>query len=394
MRVGRSTSAVTPAFAIVANGFAEGPAQALRDYLVERGSTVVTILHPLTVEQGKRHRVSFYGAGRHVAERTVRLPLSPPLSYAIDPFVPLLPPRVDTWFGFNPLACGRGLAARAFGRARRVFLWSVDFVPDRFGPGTTATRLYDRLDRLCCTRADARVELTDAAREARNARHGLGGNAAPAHVVPMGAWLDRVPTTPEEGIERRRVVFLGHLVPRQGVDVLLEALALLCRRGEKVTTDVVGGGPLEAELRARSHDIGLDGLVRFHGFVPDHRDVERMLADASLAVAPYRPDGTFTGYADPGKLKAYLAAGLPVVLTDVPPNASELAREGGAELVAFDAAAIADAVSGGLAEADEWRRRRASALAYARRFDWPALFDEAFTKLGLEPPDGGPSAAR
>jgi hypothetical protein len=88
------------------------------------------------------------------------VPLRPPFSYAADPFVPLWPPRVDAWFGFNPLACARGLVARRLGRARRVVLWSVDFVPDRFGPGTPATRIYDRLDRLCCTRADARVELS------------------------------------------------------------------------------------------------------------------------------------------------------------------------------------------------------------------------------------------
>src|SRR5262249_30980455 len=42
-------------FAIASNGFAEGPAQALRDYLVSRGARVVTIFHPLTPEQGRRH---------------------------------------------------------------------------------------------------------------------------------------------------------------------------------------------------------------------------------------------------------------------------------------------------------------------------------------------------
>ena len=39
-------------FAIVANGFADGPAQALRDYLIAREATVITILHPLTPENG------------------------------------------------------------------------------------------------------------------------------------------------------------------------------------------------------------------------------------------------------------------------------------------------------------------------------------------------------
>ncbi len=379
----------------MANGFAEGPAQALRDYLVARGAGVVTILHPLTREQGTRHVLTTYAGGRRVSERTRRLPLKAPLSYALDPFVPLLPPRVDAWFGFNPLACARGLVARRTGRARRVVLWSVDFVPDRFGAGTLPTRVYDRLDRTCCTRADARIELSEAAREARSRRHGLGADASPTHVVPMGAWLDRVVTTPADGFERRRVVFLGHLVARQGVDVLLEALALLKARGEELTADVIGSGPLETALRDRARALGLETTVRFHGFVADHRDVERLLAESSVAVAPYRPgEGTFTEYADPGKLKAYLAAGLPIVLTDVPPNASELARAAGAEVVPYDATGIADALSRSVASPERWQERRRAALDHARRFDWPILLGDVLRKLELEPPDASSSAVR
>ncbi len=368
--------------AIVSNGFADGPAQALRDYLVARDVGVVTIFHPLTPEQGRSHRVATYAGGAPEAERKVRLPLKPPASFVLDPFVPLLPPKVDAWFGFNPLACARGLVARSTGRARRVMLWSVDFVPDRFGRGTLPTRIYDRVDRLCCRRADARIELSEAAREARNRRHDLPPEAARAHVVPMGAWIDRVPTTPPDGFRRRRVVFLGHLVARQGVGTLLYALAAR----EDIAADVIGSGPLEAELRKHAERLGLEGRVVFHGYVADHREVERLLSASSVAVAPYQQsDDTFTRYADPGKLKAYLAAGLPIVLTDVPPNARQLAAEAGAEVVADDAAAIAEGVSRALNSPEQWRARRESALAYARRFAWNVLLGDLLAKLDLSP---------
>jgi glycosyltransferase involved in cell wall biosynthesis len=354
--------------AIVANGFADGPAQALRDYLVAEGSEVCTVLHPLSAEQGRTHVMASYVGGERVSERHVRLPLRPPASFVLDPFVPLLPPRVDVWFGFNPLACARGLVARA----GRVVLWSVDFVPDRFGRDTLATRIYDRLDRLCCVRADARVELSEAARDARNRRHELGD--AGAYVVPMGAWLDRVPTTTEESFRRGRVVFLGHLVERQGVATLLSAL-------DGRHADVIGTGPLATELRAQAPEH-----VRFHGYLAAHRDVERLLSEAAVAVAPYRQTAeTFTRYADPGKLKAYLAAGLPIVLTDVPPNARELAAEAGAEVVADDPAALRDAIERALASAERWRARRAAALAYARRFDWNILLADLLAKLDINP---------
>jgi glycosyltransferase involved in cell wall biosynthesis len=374
-----------PSFVIAANGFGDGPAQALRDILVLRGAEVVTIFHPLTREQGNRHIVTTYENGERVEERSIRIPLRPPASFAVDPFVPLLLRRVDVWFGFNPLACARGLFARRLHRAETCVLWSVDFVPDRFGHGTPLTRLYDRLDRACCLRADARVELTEAARDGRNQRHGLSPGVTPTHVVPMGAWLDRVERTAKDGYESRRIVFLGHLVPRQGVDVLLRTVRLLVDRGEGVTADIVGTGPLEGDLRSQARDLGLDDVVLFHGFVPDHREVERILAGGAVALAPYRTTGeTFTRYADPGKLKAYLAAGLPIVLTDVPPNARELARTAGAEVTACEPAALADAVSRVLSSPAGWRSRRELALDYARRFDWSALLGDVLGKLGLD----------
>jgi len=359
--------------AIVANGFAEGPAEALRDFLVARGADVLVVAHPLTAEHGGTHVVTRYRDGGVAARRAVDLRLRPPASYALDPLVPLVPPRINTWFGFNPLACAQGLALRRLHRARRAVLWSVDFVPDRFGAGTLSTRIYDRLDRHCCLHADARVELSDAARTWRNERHGID---APAHVVPMGAWLGRVPRSSAAALAERRVVFLGHLVERQGVELLLDAAARL----PDVRVDVIGGGPLEPLLRERAGPS-----VRFHGFVTDHREVERLLAQAALGVAPYRP-GSFTRFADPGKLKAYLAAGLPIVLTDVPPNAGELAREAGAEIVPFDADGIARAIESGLADRDRWEQRHAAALAYVSRFDWEALLGDLARTLGLALP--------
>jgi glycosyltransferase involved in cell wall biosynthesis len=372
-------------FAIVANGFADGPAQALRDHLVSRGDDVVTVLHPLTREQGTTHVVTTHADGREVRTRSIDARLRPPLSFATDVAIPIAVPRVDAWFGFNPLACGRGLVHRRLGRAAKVFLWSVDFVPDRFGPGTPLTRVYNLLDRYCCTHANARVELSEAARAARDLHHGLVGTSAPpAIVVSMGAWLERTPTTTEDGYERRRIVYLGHLVPRQGVSRLLDALAVLDRRGANVTADIVGSGPEEEALREQARSLGLDAIVRFHGYVADHRDVERVLAEGSLAVAPYVDAPTsFTRHADPGKLKAYLAAGLPIVLTEVPPNARELADEAGGEIVPYEAEALAGAIERGLASPSAWQERRRQALACARRFDWPVLLDDALARLGL-----------
>ena len=369
-------------FAIVANGFAEGPAQALQEFLVDQSAARVTLLlHPLVDEGDTRHLIAVYERGSKPRIRRIRLPFWPPLTYPLDLAVPPRIGRVDGWFAFNSLACARGLAARCSGRASTVVYWCVDFVPDRFGTGLL-TRAYDRLDRVCCSRADARFELSRVALDSRNRRHALPeSELAPAQVVPMGAWLARVPTTPQDGYRRRRVVYLGHLVPRQGVQLLVDALALL---DEQIEADIIGRGPLEEELRAAVVTRGLADRVTFHGFVEDHRDVEAILGGGSVAVAPYATDDeTFSRFADPGKLKAYLAAGLPIVLTDVPPNASELVSRGVARLIGYSADELAAAIKRILADPSEWQARRSAALALARRFDWPKILGPALESVGF-----------
>jgi glycosyltransferase involved in cell wall biosynthesis len=225
------------------------------------------------------------------------------------------------------------------------------------------------------------VELSEAARDARNARHGI---ATPAAIIPMGTWLSRVPTASYAG---KRVAFVGTLAPEKGIDVLLGALALI-----DVEADIVGGGSMEQHVRDSVTRLGLDARVRVHGFVPDHRDVERIVGAASVAVAPYDPaEESYARFADPGKLKTYLAAGLPVVLTAVPPNANELAREAGAEIVAFEPAALARGIEKALADAGEWQRRHDAALVYAARFDWERLLGDALPRLGIAIPATKPA---
>jgi hypothetical protein len=216
-------------FALVANGFGDSaPAGPFREYLLDRGARrVTTIFHPLDRDSEPRHVITHYEGDGRARTRSLRFPSRPPHTYPLDFFVPPLPDAVDGWFGFNNLACARGLLARRMDRAEKVVYWAIDFVPDRFGPGLL-TRAYDALDRFCCLHADGWFDLTEAALAGRARRHELTpGEGATRRVVPIGAWLARVPSVPEDGWKARRVIYTGHLVARQGVQTLVEALAEL-----------------------------------------------------------------------------------------------------------------------------------------------------------------------
>jgi glycosyltransferase involved in cell wall biosynthesis len=372
-------------FAVVANGYFDSPPVGpLTEHLLDRGVPRLTVvIHPLNTDGDPHHEIRHYERGELRRRRQLRLPTRPPYTYPLDLLVPPVVGRVDGWLAFNNLAAARGIAARRLGRAGRVLYWAIDFVPDRFG-ASPLSRAYDALDRFACRHADARIDLSQPALEGREARLGLGPGDAPGAVLPIGAWVDRVPVADESAAARRKLVFSGHLVERQGVGMLLEALAELRRRGVAFEAAIGGRGPLEAQLREQADRLGLNGSVQFTGFFEDHRDVDRLLASSSIAVAPYDPsDGTFSQYADPGKLKSYLAAGLPIVMTGVPPNAGMLADRGAATVVPFDAVAMADALAGLLESEERWRAAHRAALDVAREFDWARVFDDALRLTGF-----------
>jgi glycosyltransferase involved in cell wall biosynthesis len=375
-------------FIVAANGSpGSPPASGLVEYLLAHGAGhVTTIFHPLSREDGNRHRLTVYTGGRVAREREYRLPGRPPLTYPLDAILPPRVPRADGWFAFNNLLCARGLLERRLGRTQTVTYWAVDFVPDRFGSRTRLTQIYDGLDRYCCGQADLRIELSQAALEGRDERHALGPAAgAPRHIAPIGAWLDRVPISREDGYRHRRVVFIGHLVERMGGDTVVAAAAALAEQGVDVTFDIAGRGPLEDSLRAQVAALGLEDRVRFHGFISDHRELERLLANAAVALAPYSTRvESFTRFADPSKLKSYMAAGLPILMTSVPPNADELVREAGAEVLPDTPSAFASAIDSLLASPERWVARRQAALTYVQRYDWNKIIPTALRAAGFE----------
>ena len=369
-------------FLIVASGYASGPAQALVDFLRMSDIDLIEFLqHPLVAEGPGEHIQTVIEKNGVQKVKVRRRPNKPPITYVFDFITPLYLRRSDVWVSFNALATFQGLILRKLGRTKFVIHWSVDFVPRRFS-NLLINWLYETLDKRCCEVADLRVELSNAAMQNRNQHYSLSDKSvAQTLVIPMGFWNDKVPVCSEHASQQRRIVFLGHLVDRMGLDALLLACKILRSRNIPFQLDIIGGGPLSAWLQSQIEVDSLEECVSLKGFVADHAQLASLLATASVGVAPYAPDSdSFTRFADPGKLKDYLGAGLPILLTDVPPNAAELAQHGGAEIVGHDADSIADAIQKLLEDESEWKKRRLDALKYRDQFDWKILLDD---KLGF-----------
>jgi glycosyltransferase involved in cell wall biosynthesis len=147
-----------------------------------------------------------------------------------------------------------------------------------------------------------------------------GGSAARVHVVPNGVDTERFHPAVDGTDVRAKldagsglvIGFVGSLKTWHGVDILLEAFRRVASHDWHLM--IVGEGPERAALEAQAQGHSGPGRVHFTGAVP-HDQIPRYVAAMDIAVAPYRAVPDF--YFSPLKLYEYLAAGKPVVASNI-----------------------------------------------------------------------------
>ncbi|HEX8362071.1 MAG TPA: glycosyltransferase family 4 protein [Longimicrobium sp.] len=105
-------------------------------------------------------------------------------------------------------------------------------------------------------------------------------------VIPFGAAVDAAPSLPppRPAGARPELLFIGRLVERKGVHLLLEALSLLTA-GTRPLLRVVGDGPERGRLQEMATGLRLGDDVVFHGFISAEEKAER-LAGCDAFVLP------------------------------------------------------------------------------------------------------------
>jgi glycosyltransferase involved in cell wall biosynthesis len=221
--------------------------------------------------------------------------------------------------------------------------------------GLRLKRLARRRERSVLTGADVRIAVSDELAARVDAVCSVFGTT----VVPNGVEASLFARLPDRVRARKRVGFppdrpvlgfLGALKPWHGLDVAIKSLTDI----PDALLAVAGDGELRSELHARAQQLGVEERMRWLGRIP-HSQVPEFLAAIDVALLPYPAIEGF-GFS-PLKLYEYLAAGVPIVASDI--GQVTTALEGGrwGRLVEpGDASALAAAVRGVLTNLGESRR--------------------------------------
>ena len=225
-----------------------------------------------------------------------------------------------------------------------------------------------RLERLTAAEADLVFVVVEEMRD-----HLLAVGCPPERVVVVSNTPPRAvlahEADPAAGDGALDIVYVGHVTTQRGLQDVVHALSAIGPGEPPIRLHVAGRGAFEEGLRSLAAERVPGDRVVFHGWV-DSTEVPALIARCNVGVIPHvRNEHTDTTI--PNKIFDYMAAGLPVIVSDALPLRRLVAEEGcGLSYTSGDAESLAGVIR---ALRDPGLRRRLGAAGRAaveRRYHW------------------------
>jgi glycosyltransferase involved in cell wall biosynthesis len=162
------------------------------------------------------------------------------------------------------------------------------------------------------------------------------------------------------------VLFLGRIIPRKGVDLLIEAFAQACpERGRLVIVGPEGESGYVEKLRQLAREKHIEGRTVFTGSLYGDQK-KAALVDSQVFVLPSRYENFANGVAEA------IACGMPVIISDRCGIQEFVAGQAGL-VVPREGPALADALRQLLSDAALYDRFRAACPHVAAQLSWAEL---------------------
>lgn len=362
------------------------PAYDLEKYFIQRKiNRLLFIGHPLYYKKGRPGSFyRYYEKGKLVEQVSMpNLNLFSFILYLKDFLLTIiwilkLHSRWDIAICLDNLNTLDALLLKRISVIKKVIYYTIDFVPQRFN-NKYFNNFYHYIDKLCLSRSDMTWNISPRIADGRQTVRSLQKSIYTKQItVPVGVWLDRIPKNTFEKRQKDTIVYAGGLLPHQGIQLVIQALPYVIKRIPSVTFKVIGIGSYEEDLKRMVTNLNIEKHVEFLGYFEKHEDVEKILCTCDIAVAMYSKKlDKWSYYADPSKIKTYLACGLPIITTSLTYLAAILEKQNCAIVVNYDKKDLAKAIITLLSDTGMQKLYRENALKYIKKLDWNIIFDQA-----------------
>lgn len=369
--------------AIVSHEYATGPSHALEIYLKHKVKKLLFIAHPFVFAKDIRSHYRLYqDFGKLVKEKkfidvTSNQILSVIKDVILSFFWILREGKFDVFVGVDATNTLVGILLRKIGFINKVIFYTIDYVPKRF-ENRILNNVYHFFDRFAVKYSDSVWNLSSIMVDEREKRGVAATYREKQIVVPVGT-ESGIKQIPFKKIKPFHVVHMGHLIKKQGVQLLIEAIPELVKRIPQFHAEIIGGGAYEIELKKLAAKLSVSNHLTFYGFIENLGEVERLLSYCAVSIAPYvDSEDNYVRYTDPGKVKAYLAVGLPVIITRVPAIALEIERRKCGVAIDYDKYQLTSAVVKLLSNEKILINYRKNAYKMGKEYRWDKVFAKAF----------------
>lgn len=374
---------------IVIHESSGGPGHDLKFFLLEhKVKRLLLISHPLLYfKEGyaKSSRMELYDKGKLVREDIgFHWILPEPVLYIKDFIYTLIWTirfcrNADLFFGVDNLNAFSGLFIKLFFKKMKIIYYVIDYAPDRF-KNYILNFVYHFIEKIAAQFTDLTWNLSPRMIEGREVKW---GKPFPNQtVVPYGIYFKRIKRIPFEKINRHEIIFMGSLLEKQGVQLVIKALPEIKKKIPNIRLAIIGKGPYEEKLKKLTSRLKIGNNVLFLGHIESHQELENRIAKAAIAVALYDPkNADFSYYADPGKIKNYLGAGVPVVTTDVAYIAKQIELEKCGMVSSYDKFSLCKTLIDILKNEKKLDIYRKNAVKFSKEFDWNAILKKAVYEI-------------
>lgn len=369
--------------AIVSHIFSSGPSQELESFLSDKVKSLLFIGHPFEYRKEINSFYRFHVHKNTKLHKAIGWKLPGAFLYFKDFLYTMIwilksNTKFDYYIGADNFDAFCGLILQKLGRVDKVIFYCIDYVPRRF-QNSMLDWLYHFFDKACLTHCSVVWNVSKNMAQAREKFKGLKAeNCARQIVVPLGIWHDRIPKISLEEKDKNTLIYMGHLLEKQGVDMVIRSIPCIKRKIPDIKFIIIGTGNYESSLINLVKELKLDKNVIFTGYVESHKEVERRISEGTIGMALYKPvESNYSYFADPGKIKNYLSAGLPVILTNVPPIARELVIKKCAFVVEYEEKDVCKKITNLLLDRKLLKCYSRNAIDFAKSYDWNSVFSNA-----------------
>lgn len=293
--------------------------------------------------------------------------------------------KYDVFIGIESINTLAGVILRKLGIVKKVIYYVSDYSPERYKAGWFNT-IYLTLDRLAVTHANYIWDVSLAMMPAR-VKAGLNkGKAASCIHVPNALYPEQINYLPASKIEANSLVFAGTLGEENGPDLAINALSLVLKKFPSAKLHIFGGGNSDVErLQKLVEKLKLKDNVVFHGFFTSQIKLSKEIRKYAIGLAPYIAiPGSPRWWADATKIRLYLAAGLPVITTQVPPLGKELIQQNSGLVTKDEIKQTSQAIISLLNNKSKYLKMRNNAIQAAKNNTWINTYSQAFKKSGID----------